>query len=412
MRNIQLTPKNRIVALIVVILLGIVFRLYLSTLAYPTLVFDTQTYVEFAQEFLRGHTPIDCCTKSMGYPLFLAEIFWLRGAVDIQTVKFIQVLLDVATGLLVWIAAKKVFSQKIGDIALFFYLVNPFTSSFVGLLLPEALSTFLVALILVIVTTESFKSRPISWLLFGMTIGVLLFVRLSFLYVALGLFVALVVFSFTKTLRFKFFAVAMLGFLLISSYSIIGNYRMYKKISIIPPYTMAGGQLYLTFFMERYPEVEFWGIDQEVTRVFNEYQITPIDQKDQFNKHYMALFFEKLQREPFVFVWHYLKNMFWIWDKDHLFVYTDPWYPADRYTLRVANLMLLAIGGMGVLRYMKKDYHWLGKPFVLFTLFLAGVMTFMFPLVSSESRHTLLFYPTLLFWAAYALGRFIPYETK
>ncbi len=199
---------NRVFYISVIIIVGLLFRIYLSALAYPTLVFDTKAYVEFAQEFLRGNTPIDCCTKSMGYPLFLAGIFWLRGGVDVATVKLIQVFLDVATGLLIWIVAKKVFSQKVGDMALLFYLLNPFTSSFVGLLLPEALSAFLVALTLGIVTSENFKTRPIYWFLFGMTLGLLLFVRLSSLYFALGLIIALTIFFFTKNSRIKFLLLA------------------------------------------------------------------------------------------------------------------------------------------------------------------------------------------------------------
>lgn len=386
---------------------GILIRFFLASHAYPTLVFDTKTYVDFAQEFLQGHIPIDPRTKNMGYPLFLAVLFWLRsGVVDISFVKFVQIVLDLFAGIFVFIAAKKVFSLPTARVALGLYMLNPFTSSYVGLMLPEAYSCFLVGLLLVITTRADFAKNSTAWFFVGLTTGLLLFARFSLLVFAIGSFGMISLFCFKRNLVWKFVIMSLAGFLIASSYTLIVNYKTYGRPSFTPPYTTVGGQIYLTmFYADRYPEVEFWGVNPEETRVYEEYRQTPLSGLSGWNKRYMNLFYAKLLSEPSTFVSHYMKNIFWLWDKDHLFTYEDPWYPADRYVLRVANLLLLGLGVFGIIHYLNGGLRMLREPYSIVTLVMAAVMTLQFPLVSNENRHTIPFYPLLFFWAAYGFDR-------
>ena len=396
---------KKILIVVFVIMLGVLLRIFLATHAYPTLIWDARTYVDFAQEFLRGGTPIDPRTKNMGYPLFLAFLFWLRGTVDITYVKFVQILLDILAGIFVFVAAQKVFSGKTAFIALFFYLLNPFTSSYVGLVLPEALSCFLIGLLLVVTTSSGFKSNIFAWISAGLTLGLLLFARFSLFIFSISTIGLISCLCFKRGIAWKFFLVAFAGFLLASSYSLIINYKTYGKVSFTPPYTTLGGQIYLTmFYASRYPEVVFWGVSPEEARVYEEYRLTPLWELSNWNKRYLNLFFTKLTNEPYTFVSHFFKNLFWLWDKDHLFTYRDPWYPADRYPLRVVNLIFLGLSMLGIVSYLKRGLKTLREPFVIVTFLLAAVMSLQFPLVSNENRHTILFYPLLFFWAAYGVG--------
>jgi hypothetical protein len=389
-----------------IIAFGALLRFYLAANAYPTLVFDTKTYADYAQEFLRGSTPIDPRNKNMGYPLFLAILFWMRGGVDIEFAKVVQIFLDLFAGLFVFIAAGKIFAPKFARIALFLYMLNPFTSSYVGLLLPEALSCFLVGVLLFVTTSTGFRRKTFLWFLFGFLLGLLLFARFSLLTFAVGSIGILSILSFKREVFWKFIVIAFAGFLLASSYSLIINYKTYGKASFSPTYTTIGGQMYLTMFIaDRYPEAEFWGVNPEETRVYEEYRKTPLSELSNWNKRYISLFFSKLTREPLTFLSHYVKNIFWLWDKDHLFTYQDPWYPKDRYILRVVNLILLGLSVLGLFSYVRKDVKTLSEPFVIVTLVLAVVMSVQFPLVSNENRHTIAFYPLLYFWAAYGIGK-------
>lgn len=395
-----------------VILMGILLRIFYSLHAYSAIVFDMKAYIDFAQQFLHGTLTSDCCTKNMGYPMFLSILFWFRSNIDIGFVRFAQIFLDVLAGIFTWIGARRIFSKKTADIALVIYMLNPFTSSYVGLILPEAYSCFVVALLIAVCTNASFRQKGISWFLFGFLLGLLLFLRFSVLSFVFGSIIIVSLLSFTKRERWKFLFISLSGLLLISSYTLFVNFRNYGRISLIPPYAMGGGAMYLMFYADRYPEVEYWGINPEVSRVFEEYNQTPQAKRTEWNTHYTQLFYSKLLHEPAVFLVHYVKNIFWLWDKDHLFVYADPWYPTDRYFLRIVNIGVIFLSLWGLFRYMKKGFQRLGEPLVIITVNLLGVLSLLFPLVSNESRHTILFYPLLILWCSYGLSIALRYEEK
>lgn len=396
---------RRILIIVFIIVFGMLLRFFFASHAYPLLVFDAKAYVDHAQEFLRGSFPVDLRHKNMGYSLFLAIIFWFRGGNDIAFVKFIQIFLDLSAGIFIWIAARKVFSQKTSDVALFLYMINPFTSSYVGILLPEVLSCFFVGLLLTVTTRKGFRSNILIWFLVGLLLGLLLFVKPSLLFFAIGVIGMISFLCFKKGVILKFLIVSLVGFLLASSYTLIINYKSFGQVLFTPPYSTIGGQTYLMmFYADRYPEVEFWGITPQLRRMYEEYESTPNSQISDWNKRYISLIFPKLASEPVNFLSHYVKNLFWLWDKDHLSVYQDSWYPADRYILRVINLVFLGLCIVGIVRYLGRGLKALHEPFVVVTLILLAVMSLWFPLVSNESRHTIPFYPLLYFWAAYGIG--------
>lgn len=399
------TNLKKTLLVVFIILCGVILRMYLASHAYPEVVFDGKAYIDYAQEFLRGSFPLDPRNKNMGYPLFLAIAFWIGGN-DIAWVKFIQIAFDLATGIMIWKAAQTVFSRRVSLSVLLLYMINPFTSSYTGILLPEVLSCFLVALTLFIVTRVCFRRSMALWFIFGLLLGFNLFVKSSLVYFSLGTMVCIGFLCIQKETIWKFIVISFIGFLIASSYTLIVNYRSLGKIAIAPPYSTMFGQTYvMSFFAGRYPEVEFWGVAPELTRIMAEYGQTPNALIPEWNRRYLNLFVTKAIREPFNVLSHYVQNIFWLWDKDHLSVYEDPWYPADRYPLRVMNLVLLGFGIVGCVRYMRKDRKSWREPFVLLTVVLAATMTLQFPLVSNESRHTIPFYPLLFFWAGYGMGR-------
>lgn len=383
---------TRVFILASFVIVGTMLRFYLASQAYPELVFDAKAYADYAQEFLRGSFPLDPRNKNMGYPLFLAIVYWVRGVPDVAFVKLIQIFLDLGAGVFVWVAAQRVFSRKTADLALLLYMMNPFTSSYTGIILPEVVSSFLVGALLMLTVGR-------RWFFVGLTLGLLLFVKSSLLFFAIGS-IALM------RISWKYSIIFLVGFLIASSYTLLTNYRTFGRVLLAPPYSTMFGQTYvMSFYAGRYPEVEFWGVDSHLTEMMAEYEITPDAQIPAWNKRYFQLFVMKATHEPLNFFSHYLKNIFWLWDKDHLFVYEDPWYPADRSILRVVNLIFLGLCLVGIIRYVRCGLNVFHEPFVMVTLLLGATMTLLFPLVSNESRHTIPFYPLLFFWSAYAISR-------
>lgn len=344
----------------------------------------------------------------MGYPLFVAIVFWLRGFPDIEFVKRTQIFLDLGAGVFVWIAAKRIFSQKTADLALSMYMMNPFTSSFTGIILPEAISCFLVGVLLAMTAGIRFIRNIFSWFFAGLTLGLMLFVKSSLVFFTIGSIGMISFLCFKKGVVWKFLMVTLAGFLFASSYTLIINYKTLGKIALAPPYSTIFGQTYvMSFYADRYPEVEFWGTAPQLSQIMAEYEHTPNAQIPEWNKRYFTLFVTKAMHEPLNFLSHYLKNIFWLWDKDHVSVYEDPWYPSDRYILRVVNLIVLVLGIVGIIRYVGRGGNSLREPIVIVTLALAATMTLQFPFVSNESRHTIPFYPILFFWAAYGIEKLL-----
>lgn len=401
-------PTRRACIIVFVIVCGVILRLFLTSHAYPNLVFDSLGYVEYAQSLLGGLWPMDPRNKNMGYPFFIALVFWVRKAADIEFLKFIQILLDLCAGLCIWIAAKRVFSQKTADIALSLYMINPFTSSYTGIILPEVLSCFLVGVLVVFATRMTSRRNIFLWILIGISLGLILFVKSAMLYFVLGCIAFITIVSIKKEQMVQFLIMCLVGLCIASSYTLFVNYQKFGKILLVPPYSTMFGQTYvMSFYAGRYPEVEFWGVAPQLSQVMAEYEHTADFQIPQWNKHYLNLFIAKIMQEPFTFFSHYLKNIFWLWDKDHLSVYVDPWYPKDRYILRIINLVTLGLGVLGIILYMRRGWKTFREPFIIVTLLLVATMSLQFPLVSNESRHTIPFYPLLYFWNAYAISRLL-----
>lgn len=396
--------KYKIFFFAFIVLFGFFYRLYLASFSYSTLVFDMLAYSRYARDILRGVWPISCCIQNVGYSVFLAGVYSLFGIDNIFAVRLIQVLLDLVTALIVYLIGKSIFGSKTAFISFVLYIINPFTSSYTGLVLAETVTLLFVSLIAYILHISAFLKRPALWLILGILLGLLLFTRHSFYYFSL-VFILLLSFMVGKGVkRLKFILITLIGFLLASSYSLIGYYRNYHVISLVPPYSFMAGILYSDFFLGKYPEVEFHGIAPEYTQMAVEFNNTPLQDKKKYSQKYTALFWQKMKTDWPIFIKNISRNMFWIWDKDHLYTYVDPFYPSDRWVLRILNLGILGFSIVGIIKYIRRIKCAFQKNLVLLlTVALMLYITFVFTLVSNESRHSLAVYSLVMLWAGYGL---------
>lgn len=381
---------------------GFAFRLFLAFGAYDTLVFDSRGYSDFALQFLRGEQPIDCCAKNMGYGAFLALVYKLFGVENLTAVRLVHILIDLVTAGLLYTTAKKILSPKAAFFSFVIYLFNPFVAAFTGLVLAETVSIFLVVLVTFLLSRTDFKSNRKLWFVFGLVSGLLLFTRHSFYYF---LFVFFAILTFLAARRIKFLSVVLAGFLLASSYSLIVNYKTFGKMSLVPLYNLKYEIIYLNFYRWKYPEVEFKGELPEYGQVVQDYWNTPIEGKAAHSEKYKQLLLARLPNEWPVFVSNVAWNILWLWDKDHLYTYVDKFYPADRWPMRILNIGLITLWAVGVIRVIReKGRTVLREPVFLFSMLLFFYITLLFPLLSNESRHTLVYYPLLSLWAGRALA--------
>lgn len=392
--------KKTSIFIIVLFVIGFLLRLFLAFHAYDKVVFDSFAYHTWAAEFLKGKWPIDCCAKNVGYSVFLAMVYRFFGIGNLTAVRLTQIGVELMSAGLLYGVAKRLFGVPRVLYSLGAFLFNPFTSAFTGLVLAETLSVFFVALISYLITAKRFLTYRSYWFLFGILLGLFLFIRHSMYYIGFTLIFFFAMLVFKKTQKLLFVLLATAGLVVGSSYSLVTYYKNFHVVSFVPPYNLKWEIMYLNYYRWHYPEVEFKGEHPMYREVVQSYWNTPLEKKKEHSDVYKALFFERLPSELPTLITNLSWNVIWLWDKDHLFTYVDPFYPGDQWLMRFINIALITLFIFGFFRYLLKQKQFgLHDPLILFTLLLFSYITFLFPLLSNESRHTIVFYPLVAFWA-------------
>ena len=127
---------------------------------FPAVTDDSHIYANLASNWLQrgvygqtqgGHpekqiVPAD--TRLPGYPAFLAGIFWLFGAGNFKAVMLTQILVDLATCLIVADLARRMVSERAARIAFVLAALCPFLANYASAVLTETLEIFFTALAL------------------------------------------------------------------------------------------------------------------------------------------------------------------------------------------------------------------------------------------------------------------------
>ncbi len=127
---------------------------------YPALTDDSRIYADLATNWLQhgvyGQTQSGQADKPIlptdarlpGYPAFLAGIFWLFGAGNFRAVLLAQILVDLATCLIVADLARRAVSERAARIAFVLAALCPFLANYAAVELTETLEVFFTALAL------------------------------------------------------------------------------------------------------------------------------------------------------------------------------------------------------------------------------------------------------------------------
>lgn len=410
---------NKYFLLLALFFVGFFIRVFFSFQAIETPVYDMSGYYTLGKSFVSGTLLSDCCDKNHGYAVFIGSVGYFFGIENLIALRYFQILLDLGSAFLIFLIARILFKEKIAIVACALYLLNPFTSAFTGLRLPEVVTGFYLILLGYILSRSDFFTRIVFWVIYGFLMGIIVFTRMSFFYFSIfcTFFIGLVHFKLRRTVVY-FFGVILLWFIIASLYTLTSNYVYFKKVSFVSPYNRLFGQLYGSFYYKEYPElfVEFNNahIDERYTNILVEYgSVTP--SSDQFglqssegilvlNEKYKHLFFEKMVTQWPQFIFNTGRNIVWLWDKKHLYVYEDPFYPKDLFIVRTINIFSLLMFFMGFILFIRNNgIHVLRKPFILFTIVIFLYTSIFFGMVSNESRQTIPLYGFIYLWASYGL---------
>ena len=145
--------SNR-VALAAAIAVGFVLRA-LFVWRHPLFTGDALVYGELAHHLIKEHVYglIDggvlrpTLIRLPGYPLFLAGCFKVFGDANYVAVLWVQVVVDLATCLLLAATAARIAGRRAGMWVLWFAVLCPFTANYTAVVVAECLSIFCVALV-------------------------------------------------------------------------------------------------------------------------------------------------------------------------------------------------------------------------------------------------------------------------
>ena len=398
-----------------ILILGLTLRIVLSGLAERELRWDSVWYAEAAKDVLSGKIVAECCTHGAGYPLFMAAVEGIFGRDNLEAVRLTQVALDTLTVILVAAAVYSAFGKGPALTALAIAALNPYSSSYTGVIMTEILSLTLVGLLAFLVSRPRFERRALLWWFSGITLGYLGLTKPGFILYGV-FFVGGTVWIFsTWNRRIRYVMLILTGFLIVGLYAVIGNYQHFGKPTLEPPYILRGFALYMGLHRASSPELlnlfkPYADLSEEEKRLYQgAYEaeqlyhllvLQNISLVPKYDAIHRNLFFQEVQQDPLRSIKHWISNAVQFWDKNHLFIFTDPLYPADRIPLRLGNIflfLLAAIGSVRAVRIQRKHT----KPFILFSLSLFLFMGGVFPLVSNLTRHSLPFYPVLFAWAGF-----------
>ncbi len=384
----------------ILLVLGFIFRMWMASLFPHQPMFDETDYISFANVINNSFWYADCCAKTYGYPLFLSFIFRLFGQGNLYAVVVFQALIDVLTAFVLLVTSRKVFAnEKLSLLTFLIYIFNPLSSSYTGLFLSEVLALFLMSLVIYLFI--SYKNKLGQFIL-GLVIGWLTYTRIMLWWFTLILLISIPLFNiYFERKKFSLkWLIIFLGFLITVIYPISANWRFFKNLSPIPSVPF----VYLDFLhsleIARWPGLyneEYFrevpiSVSSEHPKIFGE-------DKDIFMEKVrprLNAAIEEIQNNPGPFIATRVRNVFLFWDKSHLYFYTDPFYPNDKYIVRIGNILFIFFSIVGINYVWRKKNKNIGEKRLLFFIILL-ILYFTLPLslLTPEERITMPVYPAL-----------------
>jgi 4-amino-4-deoxy-L-arabinose transferase-like glycosyltransferase len=405
----------KIFLFVLLLIAGFGYRYFLSEGNIKELWSDDLGYHRIAERILAGDVVADCCSKNHGYSFFLAGVYSAFGANNTHALRVTQICLDLIIALLIYFTAVNFFSRRAAFYSFLIYLSNPLTSSYTGLHMAEILTFFLVTMIAFLLSRSVFKTNRIYWIIWGIMVGVLLFVRYQSEQLTYVLLILIGLLCIPKNLRIRFMILTLTGFIIGVSYLLYSYYVNFKVISLGPPYAMKWSVLFWNYYYDtRYPpqlniEVPTAKYNPMVAYIYNDFSKNrDLKYWQRQENKYKLLFFGNIPFGWKSFTLNYFRHIIWLWDKYQLSYYQDIYFPADTIPIRIYNIVLLICFLIGLTTFLSiRKMTAIQNPAVVYILAFFLYVLFIYPLATDEPRHSLIFYPLLMLWTGFGIERLL-----
>lgn len=375
---------------------GFAFRLWFAGLVPQPFVYDQEEYYGYALGILKHGLHADLY-RLYGYPLIVAPIIAFFGAASPLPWTMFHAILDTITAFLVFWIARRVFKNPTPAwIAFILYLFNPFTAGYVGVLLSEIVTIFLVTL-----TSALILGKKSLWLV-SLLLGFLPHVRPVF--IALSV-VALVVLVWSRPVKVK--VLSFMLFCLPFLYTIAGNLVSYRQFSIVGVEPTFVRELYASLFIGRglpFTDTKWGNWPVEAQNAWGAFS-APGDSvgRHEVADRYLAEATDIIRRDPAGFLGSRIAKMGYVWEKHFVYPYNQgkP-TPIVKAMIYWGNIGLIGIGLIGLIGSIRR-IRWFAMLTIFFIVYISAAHAFS----TSEERFSLPAYPLIFLFAGYGIWRLI-----
>jgi len=372
---------------------------------------DQQDYDWFASKilaapyFLASHS-----FRTYPYPLFLAVLYAFAGFANHNAVYIAQGVIDSSIIGLVYVVTKKATKNEVtAIIGAIIYAVNPFTSGYINVVLSEILSTFGVALTLLSCIWFIQKPSPARMFIVGLVASWTFETRNALLlWMAIPLGAALVFSWKHMKQHVLMLGILYIGLIIPTIYPLAANWTYYRELSPTTVDNFFVKEWYIGTFVPKYEPIGFglpWQAQELYKEFYTEYCPTcDAAYRNSMANKYMTKTINVIWANPIQYITRMLFPKFWyVWQKEAIYVYIDPFYYSHKLWIYIGNLMLLVLSLWGSIVSIKKRStisKWLGL--VTFGTFLYA--SIIFSVTIAEERLTIPFYPLVIIMAGIGLG--------
>jgi len=396
--------------------IGILFRLWFTTLTPHDLIGDQYVYDYFARGILQNGI-FAMSDRVYGYPLILVTLYKLFGSNNINNIYLIQAIIDTLTAFMILIIGKVVFRKPtIAWISFFLYLFNPFSSAYTGVLLTEVWAIFIIILISLLAIYLVISKKKLFFFMLILFLGFLPQVRPSFFIFSIGAFSALLLLSkiLLKSSKWVFiYSVSVLLFSLSFLYSVMGNLKYYDQFSPLTADNLFVRELYLSMFVGRHVRGPLINQGEKVVEIFNE--LTPLPKNSQERREiadkYFKIAVNEFSKNPASSLIHHIKKMWYVWEKYYIFYYYKSFLEEFPFlpVIYFGNLFIFIGGNIGIIIALRhaiinRKNQLLKLWFSGLSLYVVIYITLMHVISMSEQRFSLPGYPFLLLFFSYFIN--------
>lgn len=376
--------------LIILFIVSFVFRIWFATQMPQPFVYDQDEYYGFALGILQKGIHADIY-RLYGYPLLISPLIHFFGVTSPLPWILFNSIVDSGTTILIFLLGKKVFIRVTpAFIGSLLYAFNPYTAGYVGVLLSEIPTIFLITLAAFILTGS-------HRFILSFILGFLPQVRPSFVFFCVLILLALL-FRLRWTLRCILISLFFIPFL----YNVAGNAMYYKQFSLLSVDPVFAREFYSSLFIERgLPFTDTsWGVwppqVQEAWGAFsgpkNASERSLVAQK------YMGMAIQTITSDPGWYIKTRIAKFFYVWEKHFVYPYVmGEMTSFQKLLIYWGNIGFLFLGVLGLMLKFPKILGW-------YTLALIIYISLVHSISTSEERFSLPAYPLIFLFAGYAIS--------